>query len=104
MNPEAKISPAFEEFLAEAGPNDKREAIIVLRTASSASDFTVRGRLRALRQRLRDVETRAAAQRPLQEELFDSYQKASAARVYPRTSTWPRPPWAIAPSRSPQSR
>lgn len=75
MESEPKISPAFEPFLARSGPNDKREAIVIYR--SPASDQPrVRGRLRALKQRLQYVQDRAAVQRPIENKLLDSYQKA----------------------------
>lgn len=77
MTPETKISPAFEPFLARSGPNDKREAIVIYR-APAADAVRVRGRLRALRQRLQYVQSRAATQRPIEERLFASYQKEGA--------------------------
>ena len=80
MGKEAKISPAFEPFFSESGPNDKRDAIVIYEAPETKS-LPVRGRLRALRQRLDYVKARAAAQRPVQAELFASYQKAGAKQL-----------------------
>jgi subtilisin family serine protease len=80
MSVEAKISPAFEPFLAESGPNDKRDAIVIYK-APALEGLPVRGRLRALKKRLDYIKERAAAQRPVEEKLFHSYQKASSERL-----------------------
>lgn len=80
MNAKAKISPAFEPFLAESGPNDKRDAIVIYR-APVAGEPRLRGRLRELKKRLDYVKARAAAQVPVQAKLFESYQKAGAKRL-----------------------
>ena len=53
MNPESKISPAFAPFLADSGPNDKREAIVIYK--APAHGLPVRGRLREIQQRLKYV-------------------------------------------------
>jgi subtilisin family serine protease len=80
MSVETKISPAFEPFLAESGPNDKRDAIVIFR-APEIEGQRVRGRLRALKQRLDYIKARAAAQEPVQARLFKDYQKAGARRL-----------------------
>jgi subtilisin family serine protease len=80
MSTEAKISPAFEPFLAGSGPHDKRDAIVIYR-APTAETLRVRGRLRELKKRLDYVKERAAAQRPVEEKLFDTYQKAGSERL-----------------------
>jgi subtilisin family serine protease len=77
MPSEPKISPAFEPFFARSGPNDKREAIVIYRSPA-ADQPRVRGRLRALKQRLQYVQDQAAAQRPIENKLLDSYQKAGS--------------------------
>ncbi len=84
MTQQPKISPAFEPFLARSGPNDKREAIVIYR-APEAVQPRVRGRMRALQQRLRHVKTLAAAQRPVEAKLFESYQKAGS-RALPKNA------------------
>lgn len=76
MSNEAKISPAFEPFLAHSGPNDKRDAIVLFQ-APPPEGPRVRGRIRTLRQRLKAVEERAVAQRAVQAELFEGYRKAT---------------------------
>lgn len=70
-----KISPAFEPFLAHSEPNEKRDAIVIYQTPQQAP--RVRGRFRELKRRLKEVESRAAAQRVVQEQLFEGYGKAS---------------------------
>jgi subtilisin family serine protease len=76
MNQQAKISPAFEPFLADSGTADKREAIVVLRGPDSGEP-PVRGRLRTLKQRLNLIKQRSDAQKPVQQKLFESYQRLS---------------------------
>jgi serine protease AprX len=79
MTANPKISPAFEPFLARSGPNDKREAIVLYR-APEADGRRPRGRLRVLKERLRYVRARAAAQRPVQEQIFQSYRAETGGR------------------------
>ncbi|MFL6211877.1 MAG: S8 family serine peptidase [Pyrinomonadaceae bacterium] len=74
MSSEHKISPAFREFMADCGPNEARDAIVVYR-APVQEEQRVRGRLQTLRQRLATVRTNAAAQRPVQAKVLGSYQK-----------------------------
>jgi hypothetical protein len=79
MKTESKISPAFEPFLAESGPNDKRDAIVIYR-APESKDLNVRGRLRELKKRLDYVKERAAIQKPIENKVFESYQKVGGKR------------------------
>jgi len=65
----AKISPAFEPFLAESGPNDKRDAIVIY-SAPTEEKPSVRGRLHELTERLDCVKVRTAAQELVQAALF----------------------------------
>lgn len=82
MSSERKISPAFEQYLAEGRPNDKRDAIVIYRLpGSDESEPRVRGRMRALKARLDDVKMRAAARGPIQEKLADSYRRAGAKHL-----------------------
>lgn len=78
MNPQAKISPAFEPFMADSGPVDEREAIVAFRAPETAEP-RVRGRLRTLKQRLDFIKHRSEAQRPLQEKLFEGNRKLGKA-------------------------
>jgi subtilisin family serine protease len=80
MNTEAKISPAFEPFLADSGPNDKRDAIVIYEPPTIEGP-RVRGRLRALRQRLDYVKARAAAQAPVQAKVLETYQKVASRQL-----------------------
>jgi subtilisin family serine protease len=73
----AKISPAFEPFLADSGPNDKRDAIVIYR-AEPPAEPRLRGRLRELKQRMDQIASRAQAQQGVQERLFETYQKDGA--------------------------
>lgn len=71
-----KISPAFEEFMAGCGPNDKKDAIVIFGPpAAEEPPPRVRGRMRTLRSRLQAVREGAAADRPAQARLLDNYQR-----------------------------
>ncbi len=72
---ETKVSPAFAPFLADSGPNDIRDAIVIFRSPEQ-EEPPARGRLRALKTKLKDVETRARSQQAIQREVLSSYQKA----------------------------
>ena len=76
MTIEQKISPSFAAFLAESGPNEKRDAIVIFRAPETQP--RVRGRLRALKQRLDFVKEQVARQQPLQNKLFSAYQEEGA--------------------------
>lgn len=80
MSTDPKISPAFEPFLAESGPNDKRDAIVLYRVSPTEGP-PVRGRLRQLKQRLDYVKARAAAQAPIQARVLEQYQEAGSKRL-----------------------
>jgi subtilisin family serine protease len=75
MSGESRISTAFKSFFSEADPDEKREAIVIYR-APAQSAPRVRGRLRELKSRLETIKASAAAQRPIQKGLFESYHKA----------------------------
>jgi subtilisin family serine protease len=78
---ESKISPAFEQYLAEGGPNDKRDAIVIYRPSGADEEIPARGRIRALKARLDDVKMRALARGPIQEKLAESYKRAGAKHL-----------------------
>ena len=80
MSAQTKISRAFEPFLANSGPNDKRDAIVIYRSPK-VDRPRARGRLRTLKRRLDYVKVRAAAQQPVEAALFDGYRKAGGARL-----------------------
>src|SRR5262245_13424763 len=71
---ETKVSPAFAPFLAESGPNDIRDAIVIFRSSGQEAP-PAQGRLRALRTKLKEVESRARSQQAIQREALASYQK-----------------------------
>lgn len=80
METKAKVSPAFEPFLADSGPNDKRDAIVIYE-APDTKDLRVRGRLRELKIRLNYIKERAAIQRPIEDKLRQDYQKAGRGHI-----------------------
>ena len=80
MSEKPKISPAFEPFLAESGPNDKRDAIVIYRPPTPTTPV-LRGSVRTLKARLEYVKTAAAKQRPVEAQLIERYRKAGAKRL-----------------------
>jgi subtilisin family serine protease len=79
MTGEAKISPAFEPFLAESKRNDKRDAIVIYR-APAPESTPVTGRLREPQQHHQYLRERAALQRPVEDKLLKDYQEASGGQ------------------------
>jgi subtilisin family serine protease len=79
-NPEVKISRAFEQYLSQCGPNDKRDAIVIFETPET-NRTRVRGRLTNRKQRLNLVKDRAAANGPVRTRLLEQYQKAGSRRL-----------------------
>jgi subtilisin family serine protease len=77
---EAKVSPAFQPFLADSAPEVKRDAIVVYK-APALEGLPVRGRLRVLKQRLDSIKAQAAAQREIQARLEAGYRKEGARRM-----------------------
>src|SRR5215475_6453273 len=76
---ETKISPAFAPFLADSGPDDIREAIVIFRLPERPAEperQTPTGRLRALGERLKLVESRKLSQQAVQREVLIGYQEA----------------------------
>ncbi len=80
MSGEAKISRVFEPLLAEHGPNDRTEAVVLYR-APAGRGHPSRGRLRELEARLNRVKRRAAKQRETQQEIAAHYLDATGKRV-----------------------
>ena len=77
MKRSARISAAFEPVLAESGPNDKCDAIVIYK-AQIADELPVRGRLRKLKASLEQFESQSA---PIRAKLFEDYQRESAKRL-----------------------
>src|SRR5262245_25912539 len=76
---ETKISPAFAPFLANSGPDDIREAIVIFRSPdrpAEQQEQTPSGRLRALTERLKEVASRKLSQQAVQREVGANYQQA----------------------------
>jgi subtilisin family serine protease len=74
MDPASKISPAFRAFLAESGPNDKCDGIVIYR-APAPTEVPPRARLLEIRKRLAHVRARASAQGKVETKLFDQFGK-----------------------------
>jgi subtilisin family serine protease len=72
---ETKVSPAFAPFLADSGPDDIREAIVIFRSPEQ-EEQSPSGRLRALGEKLKEVESRKLSQQAVQREVLTSYQQA----------------------------
>jgi subtilisin family serine protease len=77
---ETKVSPAFQPFLADTGPEVKRDAIVMYK-APTPEGLPIRGRLRVLKQRLNLIKEQAAAQREIQARLEAGYRKEGAKRM-----------------------
>lgn len=78
---ETKISPAFAPFLADSGPDDIREAIVIFRSpgrSTEQEEQSPSGRLRALGERLKEVESRKLSQQAVQREVLTGYQTGSS--------------------------
>lgn len=71
-----KVSTAFAPVLAQSGPHDKHEAIVIYRTSSAVPP--VRGRLRALKKRLDAIK---AEHQPVQAKLLSDYQEEGSKRL-----------------------
>jgi hypothetical protein len=71
---EDKISPAFKAFLAEAGPKERREGIVVYRAPNRQEPLPV-GNILEIRRRLAQVRARASGQKKAEAELFEGVQK-----------------------------
>jgi subtilisin family serine protease len=74
-----KISPAFQPFLAEGDSHDRRDAIVVFRTPQPEG-LPVRGRIRALKQRLDIIKAQARNQTPLQAKVSEKHQKSAVPK------------------------
>jgi serine protease AprX len=72
MDPSEKISPAFKAFLAESGPNDKRDGIVIYKSAAPAA-VPPRGRVLEIRKRL--ARARATAQGRVESKVFEDFHR-----------------------------
>jgi hypothetical protein len=80
MSEAAKISRAFEPFLADSGPNDKRDAIVIFKPPAM-EELPVRGRRRELKKRLAHIRKLTAVQQPVQESLLSGYQREAGKKL-----------------------
>jgi subtilisin family serine protease len=80
MKKEAKISPAFEPFLAESKRNDKREAIVIYQ-APTPEGAPITGRQHEPKRHREYLRELASLQRPVEEKLLDNYQETSRKRL-----------------------
>ncbi|MEJ6481438.1 S8 family serine peptidase [Nostoc punctiforme UO1] len=76
MSTESKISPAFEQFLADTSEDDKRDAIVIYQ-APPIEGLPLRGRLRELKRRLDEVKEQAQVQKAVEQKVIANYQEAS---------------------------
>jgi subtilisin family serine protease len=83
MNHFQKVSPAFDAFLSKAGPDDRREAIVLSRPPEP-NDKPIRADLRALKTRLDYVKSLARTQKSFEPSVTKSYLKA-AKSIAPKT-------------------
>src|SRR5262249_13243790 len=78
---ETKVSPAFAPFLADSGPNDIREAIVIFRSSGSSTGAEVQqptAQLRALSAKLREVESRSITQQAIHNDVLTGYQQSGS--------------------------
>jgi subtilisin family serine protease len=80
MSAVAKISPAFEPFLADSKRDEKRDAIVIYRSPRPERS-PVTARLRDPQQRLAYLKERAAQQRPVAERVLKNYQEAASSKL-----------------------
>ena len=79
MKREDKISTAFKTVLAESGPNDKCDAIVIYKTQiPDRLPARGRSRLRNLKKSLAQFKSQSV---PIRAKLFEDYQKESAKRL-----------------------
>ena len=75
-----KISPAFDPLLASGGPNDRFDAIVLLRAENELGPaVSPRRHRRSQRARLNRVREIAKAQAAAQEEIVADYRRALSA-------------------------
>src|SRR5215471_7695587 len=78
---ETTISPAFAPFLANSGPDDIREAIVIFRSPERPTERerqSPSGRLRALGERLKEVASRKLSQQAIHREILNGCQQAGS--------------------------
>ena len=81
MSDHIKISSAFDAFLADSGPNDKRDAIVIYR---APQDAPPRSELKNPIERLNYVKARAASQRKVHASVVEAYLREGPRRLAKR--------------------
>ena len=78
----AIISEAFGPFLADSGPNDRREAIVIYKTPEPATALRERRKKRmSVPQKRRYLRDLASIQAPTQLASLQKYRKAGKTRL-----------------------
>lgn len=78
----AIVSEAFDPFLAESGPNDRREAIVIYKTLDSAQALRAKRQKRmSPAQKTRYLKQLAEVQAPSQLQSLKKYKKAGKSRL-----------------------
>ena len=78
----AIVSEAFSPFLAESGPNDRREAIVIYKTLDSAEALRSKRQKRMSHaQKKRYLKQLAEIQAPVQQLSLNRYRKAGKTRL-----------------------
>ena len=81
MSDHAKISSAFDAFLADSGPNDKRDAIVIYRAPQDARPRT---KSKTPTDRLNYVRARAKRQRKIHASVVEAYRREGPRRLAKR--------------------
>ena len=81
MSDHAKISAAFDAFLADSGPNDKRDAIVIYRAPQDARPRT---KSKTPTDRLNYVRARAKRQRKIHASVVEAYRREGPRRLAKR--------------------
>lgn len=76
----SKVSPAFEQVLSHADPDEKRDAIVLF-SEPQMEVPPLRGRLRVLSERLEEIERRAAVRRREDAAALHRYQSVSREQL-----------------------
>ena len=78
MSDDVKISKAFDPFMADSGPNDKRDAIVIYR---APQDGNLPSASKDPTDRLNYVKVRADRQRKVHASVVEAYQREGPRRL-----------------------
>ena len=77
----AIVSEAFEPFLSDSGPHDRREAIVIYHTPDAAAGLRAKRRKRmSFNQKKEYLQELATIQQPVHAKSLRAYQKAGKTR------------------------